>query len=59
VEWSLIEEIHATRILVRKLGLNQIGFHNPQTNSHLKQNWSLLNQPIGSRALEQLNGKCT
>lgn len=37
--------------------LNQIGFHNPQTNRHLTQNWSLLNQPIGSVIFVPFCGK--
>jgi thiopurine S-methyltransferase len=37
--------------------LNQIGFHNQQTNHHLKQNWSLLNQPTGSVIFVPFCGK--
>ncbi len=37
--------------------LNQIGFHNQQTNRHLKQNWSLLNQPTGSVIFVPFCGK--
>jgi thiopurine S-methyltransferase len=37
--------------------LNQIGFHNPQINRHLKQNWSLLNQPTGSVIFVPFCGK--
>lgn len=37
--------------------LNQIGFHNSQTNRHLKQNWSLLNQPTGSVIFVPFCGK--
>lgn len=37
--------------------LNQIGFHNPQTNRHLTQNWSLLKQPTGSVIFVPFCGK--
>lgn len=37
--------------------LNQIGFHTPQTNRHLTQNWSLLNQPTGSVVFVPFCGK--
>jgi thiopurine S-methyltransferase len=37
--------------------LNQIGFHNQQINRHLKQNWSLLNQPTDSVIFVPFCGK--
>ena len=37
--------------------LNQIGFHNQETNRHLKQNWSLLHRPTGSVIFVPFCGK--